>query len=58
MSQRDPVRALELVLVAAREYAALVPVQQAKASIPAREKLQAAIAAYDELVADSQEDTA
>lgn len=54
MSQRDPVRALELVLAAAREYATLVPVPQAKASVPARERLQAAIAAYDELVAVSQ----
>jgi hypothetical protein len=51
--ERDPVRALQRVLEAAREYAAVVPVREAKASVPKRERLQAAIADYDEVVRDA-----
>lgn len=46
--ERDPVRALEKVLAAAREYAKFVIFKPDRPAAVARERLEAAIADYDE----------
>lgn len=48
--ERDPVRALENVLAAARDYARFVIFKPDRPAADARQRLQASIAEYDDLV--------